>query len=93
LKQLQSANAAQQQVVDTAVSERDALSAELKQGKTLLLKYDSIVSSNDVFSPVHFSRCRSCAAARGECKSHSGQLHRPCPFFKVYVGFYCMKGL
>lgn len=55
LKQLQSANAAQQQVVDTAVSERDALTAELKQGNMQLSTRDLFSVSLLVFPCPFFS--------------------------------------
>jgi hypothetical protein len=74
LKQLQSANAAQQQVVETAVSERDAVTAELRQGKPQLCSRD--LPCLTPFSPDNFSRCRSCTASRGERKSDPGQWHR-----------------
>ncbi len=74
LKQLQNANAAQQQVADTAVMERDALCAELKQGNGRGVPMTPVVPLGLTFlfrfPPAHY---RNCEALRGKCQSGAGQ--------------------
>jgi vacuolar-type H+-ATPase subunit I/STV1 len=74
LKQLQNANAAQQQMADSAMMERDALSAELKQGNGRGVPMTPVVPLRLTFlfrfPPAHY---RNCEALRGKCQSGTGQ--------------------
>ena len=74
LKQLQNANAAQQQAADTAMMERDALTVELNQGNGRGVPVTPAVRLALTFlfrfPPAHY---RNCEALRGKCQSGAGQ--------------------
>jgi hypothetical protein len=76
LKQLQNANAAQQQAADTAMMERDALTVELKQGNgrgvpmTPVCVVPLALTFLFRFPPARY---RNCEALRGKCQSGTGQ--------------------
>ena len=76
LKQLQSTSAAQQQAVEAAVMERDALVAELKQGahagaylRHALQPFSSALTP----SPPPPPYCRNCAAVGGQQQVAAGE--------------------